>query len=864
MGLWKIQHQSITPYPRSTTNLRQPPKNKSKQKAGCGGHHHQQQPQGYEAHAWLVGKDQIDQLVAVNTQTSEIQIFQNGQVLYTIERDELPVMYRGRQSTDVGCLFSAVAVSSEGIVVGTKDGQALLFFEYTGSPSWEPVAASTETKFASISSAGKSQKCRRSLQYATLIQIIPPSSSSSWICPPSSFLDLVYDPSETNVLFKTRYSYQYLSVNHLGMMTNVGGLSSSSLTNVGGIAMTIVDVAICTRKPYLLIAYQELMSSISAPSSHHHHIMLWNYETQEPVIQQHFSSGPVSSLDIHPSGYQVLITSGSKVRMYHVVHNRLQCFMEMNVPKTNLCRFNHGGSQFAILSSETIRIYSVFGTLTPFSSSSGSSPPSSFPLIGMCRATSEILAFVWAGDDLYVQLSLFFFFFLYYSRHLNRMTRIPDIILIDDDRAFVSVDMKRIVQHWNLRDVSSNHTDDDSIALTSSSSRTSSWTIPSSAPSTSSFCPQLTVISTLNLRSLYTIVVGVGKIVYILPVVSDDITGVRSLEFKADISCLSTCPTTKNWIRPDDANVNEGAYADSMDTTLVIGTRDGKIQLYRDWTSATIPPHPVVNEELHQSSVDRLVFSLDGAQVLSCSLAEGSIFLSSVVIEARVCPQHSPQRSGHRHSTIQCQVKERDAAEEDDLILVSKSHWLDLEFNLSAETTRVRECQRTHEVALEDLTRDHALELEDMRGFVTRAIESARQAAKDSSEELRVLREGHLTESKRQDERLTSALAAADVARDTSDLKAQRRHECLERQNRELRHALEDARFQSEEREVEVKGRLHEEVEGARVQMRERAAEVEGVLHEKILELERVLRDQDQDQLRHLMSLEGTCETKLR
>lgn len=105
-------------------------------------------------------------------------------------------------------------------------------------------------------------------------------------------------------------------------------------------SVTSMDIAI--QRPILVTASKEDAT-----------IRLWNYYTNTCELAREFylledvtireAAKPLLSVAMHPSGYYMAASFLDKIRIYHILHDQLRHFRNLNVKGVNHMRFSHGG-----------------------------------------------------------------------------------------------------------------------------------------------------------------------------------------------------------------------------------------------------------------------------------------------------------------------------------------------------------------------------------------------------------------------------------------------------------------------------------------------------------------------------------------
>ena len=69
---------------------------------------------------------------------------------------------------------------------------------------------------------------------------------------------------------------------------------------------------------------------------------------------------PLKSVAIHPSGYYLAASFIDKIRIYHILHDELRHYNNIEVKNCQLMRFNSGGNYFFVADSKCLHIYNSY------------------------------------------------------------------------------------------------------------------------------------------------------------------------------------------------------------------------------------------------------------------------------------------------------------------------------------------------------------------------------------------------------------------------------------------------------------------------------------------------------------------------
>ncbi|KJP88520.1 hypothetical protein AK88_01799 [Plasmodium fragile] len=109
----------------------------------------------------------------------------------------------------------------------------------------------------------------------------------------------------------------------------------------------INDFDVCMKPPLIILCYDDNM------------IKMINYKKKEVVMSNSFNNEPLH-LSIHCSGHLLLVAFTDKLRLFHILYNKLKIKKEFFLKNCSCCKFSNGGSFMAISKISTIYIYKTY------------------------------------------------------------------------------------------------------------------------------------------------------------------------------------------------------------------------------------------------------------------------------------------------------------------------------------------------------------------------------------------------------------------------------------------------------------------------------------------------------------------------
>lgn len=100
-------------------------------------------------------------------------------------------------------------------------------------------------------------------------------------------------------------------------------------------------------------------------------IRIWNYYTHQCELAREYyvledsvaireAAKPLKSVAIHPSGYYMAASFIDKIRLYHILHDELRHYRNVEVKNCQKMRFNQGGNFFFVVDQKNLLIYNAY------------------------------------------------------------------------------------------------------------------------------------------------------------------------------------------------------------------------------------------------------------------------------------------------------------------------------------------------------------------------------------------------------------------------------------------------------------------------------------------------------------------------
>ncbi|KMZ90790.1 hypothetical protein PVMG_02958 [Plasmodium vivax Mauritania I] len=109
----------------------------------------------------------------------------------------------------------------------------------------------------------------------------------------------------------------------------------------------INDFDVCMKHPLIILCYDDNV------------IKIINYRKKEVVMSNSFNNEPLH-LSIHCSGHLLLVAFTDKLRLFHILYNKLKIKKEFFLKNCSCCKFSNGGSFMAVSKISTIYIYKTY------------------------------------------------------------------------------------------------------------------------------------------------------------------------------------------------------------------------------------------------------------------------------------------------------------------------------------------------------------------------------------------------------------------------------------------------------------------------------------------------------------------------
>ncbi|CRG95587.1 conserved Plasmodium protein, unknown function [Plasmodium gallinaceum] len=109
----------------------------------------------------------------------------------------------------------------------------------------------------------------------------------------------------------------------------------------------INDFDVCLKHPLIIICYDD------------NNIKIINYKKKEIVMTNSFNNEPLHA-SIHCSGHLLLVAFTDKLRLFHILYNKLKIKKEFFLKNCSCCKFSNGGNFMAVSKISTIYIYKTY------------------------------------------------------------------------------------------------------------------------------------------------------------------------------------------------------------------------------------------------------------------------------------------------------------------------------------------------------------------------------------------------------------------------------------------------------------------------------------------------------------------------
>ncbi|SOV18643.1 conserved Plasmodium protein, unknown function [Plasmodium sp. gorilla clade G2] len=115
--------------------------------------------------------------------------------------------------------------------------------------------------------------------------------------------------------------------------------------NIG--SSRINDFDVCLKHPLIILCYDDNM------------IRIVNYRKKEVVLENSFNNEPLH-LSIHCSGHLLMVAFTDKLRIFHILYNKLKIKKEFFLKNCSCCKYSNGGNFMAVSKISTIYIYKTY------------------------------------------------------------------------------------------------------------------------------------------------------------------------------------------------------------------------------------------------------------------------------------------------------------------------------------------------------------------------------------------------------------------------------------------------------------------------------------------------------------------------
>ena len=122
-------------------------------------------------------------------------------------------------------------------------------------------------------------------------------------------------------------------------------------------AISAIDIAV--QRPIIVTASRDDST-----------IRVWNYYTYTCELAREYyvlddmtikeAAKPLISVAIHPSGYYVAASFINKIQIYHILHDSMRHFKNVEVKSANRMKFSVGGHLFFAADNKSISVFNAY------------------------------------------------------------------------------------------------------------------------------------------------------------------------------------------------------------------------------------------------------------------------------------------------------------------------------------------------------------------------------------------------------------------------------------------------------------------------------------------------------------------------
>ncbi|CXI56298.1 WD repeat-containing protein 65, putative [Plasmodium berghei] len=184
----------------------------------------------------------------------------------------------------------------------------------------------------------------------------------------------------------------------------------------------INDFDVCMKCPLIILCYND------------NTIKIINYKKKKLVISNSFNNEPLK-LSIHCSGHLLLVSFTDRLRLFHILYNKLKIKKELFLKNCSCCKFSNGGNLMAVSKISTIYIYKTY----------------TYNILFVLKShVNYITDIIWSHNDFTIfsigKDGYLFEYSLYNNGNKN-------IEIMHKDKQFLSIDLETIDTSGNVGDV---------------------------------------------------------------------------------------------------------------------------------------------------------------------------------------------------------------------------------------------------------------------------------------------------------------------------------------------------------------------------------------------------------------------------